>query len=91
MGCSGLILDGNISGENTSFLYSFRISIIAGGRIMVRKAAFVLGSQMMFFPPTGVTCLLINSTAIIRVQGALGEKVLPLAMPCSAAHWAAFA
>ena len=36
-------------------------------------------------------CFYINSTAIIRVQGALGEKVLPLAMPCSAAHWAAFA
>ena len=68
MGCSGLIRDGNIKSEKMPFLYASRSSTIAGGRMMVRKAALVLGSLMISFPPTGWTCLLIRSFPVFSFR-----------------------
>ena len=41
---------------------------MTGGRMIVRNAAFVFGSLMIFLPPTGVTCLLIWSSPVSKFR-----------------------
>ena len=57
MGKSSFFGDGNIHRESTLVLYSASTRLTDGGRIMVRTAAFVLGSQMTTSDPPMLACL----------------------------------
>lgn len=57
MGKSSFFGDGNIHRESTLVLYSASTRLTDGGRIMVRTAAFVLGSQMTTSDPTMLSSL----------------------------------
>ena len=61
MGKSSFFGDGNIHRESTLVLYSASTRLTDGGRIMVRTAAFVLGSQMTTSDPTMLACLSIRT------------------------------
>ena len=64
MGKSSFFGDGNIHRESTLVLYSASTRLTDGGRIMVRTAAFVLGSQMTTSDPTMLACLSIRSSPL---------------------------
>ena len=69
MGKSSFFGDGNIHRESTLVLYSASTRLTDGGRIMVRTAAFVLGSQMTTSDPTMLACLSIRSSPVPSVAG----------------------
>ena len=48
------------------FLYSASTSSMAGGRMMARLAALVLGSLTISFPPTGQNCLSMRSFPVAK-------------------------
>ena len=68
MGKSTFFGDGNIHRESTLVLYSASTRLTDGGRIMVRTAAFVLGSQMTTSDPTMLACLSIRSSPVVKFK-----------------------
>ena len=68
MGESSFLDEGNIHRESTLALYSRITFRTEGGRIKVRTAAFVFGSQITTSGPLVPACLLIRSSPVVRFR-----------------------
>ena len=68
MGESSFLGEGNIHRESTLALYSLITFRTVGGRIKVRIAAFVFGSQITTTGPSVPACLLIRSSPVVRFK-----------------------
>ena len=73
MGKSSFFGDGNIHRESTLVLYSASTRLTDGGRIMVRTAAFVLGSQMTTSDPMSTLCIVSPEGIFISSRFAGGH------------------
>ena len=68
MGKSSFFGDGNIHRESTLVLYSASTRPDEAAGVMVRTAAFVLGSQMTTSDPTMLACLSIRSSPVVKFK-----------------------